>query len=156
MTFFMVGGIVSVIVAIVLIGVYILATRMGEENSLAGKIICWLGMLFGVAGAALMTIEYSFPQISHPEWYETSTSEPAPPTTEPEPPFTDYVTVCIVAQFQIDYEECEIITIYTTDHNPYYLTDIRYRKDYDNNIYKTEYISSVNDAGELIVKHVED
>jgi len=65
----MVGGIVSVIVAVVLVLVYLLATRLGEENSKAARIVCWLGMVFGVAGGALMTLEYSFPQISHPEWY---------------------------------------------------------------------------------------
>lgn len=65
MTFFMIGGIVCVITACVLIFVYLLAHKM-DEHSTASKIICWLGMVFGVAGAALMTIEYSFPNISHP------------------------------------------------------------------------------------------
>lgn len=145
MTFFMIAGIVSVVVSVVLILVYLISTRMGEENSLAGKIVCWLGMLFGVAGAALMTIEYSFPQISHPEWFESTSSEP---------PFTEYVSTCVEVQFKLEYEECEIITINTEDHNPYYITDVHYRKFYENNIYKIEYISSVNDAGELIIRHV--
>lgn len=66
MTFFMIGGIVCVITAVVLIFVYMIAHKV-DEHSTAAKIICWLGMVFGVAGATLMTIEYSFPNISHPK-----------------------------------------------------------------------------------------
>lgn len=66
MTFYMVGGIVCTMTAVVLIFVYLVSHKL-DEHSTAAKIICWLGMAFGVAGAALMTIEYSFPNISHPK-----------------------------------------------------------------------------------------
>ena len=66
MTFFMIGGIVATFVGVILIFIYLVAHRL-DDNSTAAKILCWLGMMFGVAGAALMTIEYSFPNISHPK-----------------------------------------------------------------------------------------
>ena len=91
------------------------------------KIMCCLGMLIGVVGCS---------------------------SPKPEPTLTDYITICVNVQFQIDYEDCEIITIHTMDLDPYYITDIHYRKEFDNNVYKTEYISSVNDSNELVVKEV--
>ena len=59
MTFFMIGGIVSTFSGVIMIIVYLIASKVGEDNSLAAKIIIWVGMLFGVAGASLLTIEYS-------------------------------------------------------------------------------------------------
>lgn len=151
MTFFMIGGIVTVFTGVILVLVYLIATRMGEENSLAAKIIIWVGMLCGVAGTSLLTIEYSFPRLSHPERYSSSetTSE-----VDPEPPFTDYVTTCVIAQFAIDHEECTILSINTVELSEYYLTDVYYRQDYDNNIYETKYISAVNDNNELVIKEI--
>ena len=66
MTFFMVAGIVSIITSVVLILIFILIRRI-DENSMAAKIVMWVGMMFSVAGASLLTIEYMFPNISHPE-----------------------------------------------------------------------------------------
>ena len=66
MTFFMIGGIVFIIVAVLCVVIYFIAHKINEK-SLASKIIIWCGLLFGVAGASLLTIEYSFPNISHPK-----------------------------------------------------------------------------------------
>ena len=66
MTFFMIGGIVSVITAVVLILIYLFTHKM-DEDAKAPKVIMWIGMLLSVTGAALLTIEYSFPHISHPK-----------------------------------------------------------------------------------------
>ncbi len=66
MTFFLLGGIVSVILSVILIVIF-LATHKIDERSIVPKIIMWVGMLFSVAGAAFLTIEYSFPSVSHPK-----------------------------------------------------------------------------------------
>ena len=65
MTFFMIGGFISIAVSVVLLLVFFIA-KGEDDNSRASKITMWVSMLFGVAGASLLTIEYSFPQISHP------------------------------------------------------------------------------------------
>ena len=65
MTFFMVAGISCTIAAVICVLVYFIAHNM-DEHSTASTIIIWVGTLLGVAGASLLTIEYSFPNISHP------------------------------------------------------------------------------------------
>lgn len=65
MTFFMVAGISCTIAAVICVLVYFIAHNM-DEHSTASKIIIWVGTLLGLAGASLLTIEYSFPSISHP------------------------------------------------------------------------------------------
>ena len=142
MTFYMIAGIVSVIVSVVLIFIYLISHKM-DDHSLAAKIVCWVGMLFGVAGAVLMTIEYSFPHVSHPEKYE-------------EKEMIAYVNTCAATQFSVDYgEDTELITINTIKVDNYYITSIHYRIVFDNKIYMVEYISSVNDNNELIMRKVE-
>ena len=68
--------------------------------------------------------------------------------------FIDYINVCIVAKFASDYPENELVNLYTTNNYPYYLTNVYYRVEFDNSIYKTEYISAVNDKNELVVREV--
>lgn len=65
MTFFMIGGIACVIVSIILIVLYLIIHRL-DSTSIASKAIIWIGMLAGVAGASLLVVEFSFPNISHP------------------------------------------------------------------------------------------
>ena len=66
MTFFLIGGIVFVVLSVILI-ILFLVTHNIDEHSLASKILMWIGMLSSVAGAAFLTLEYSFPGISHPK-----------------------------------------------------------------------------------------
>lgn len=75
-------------------------------------------------------------------------------TPKKEPTFIDYVNVCAISKFTLDYEDREIITYKTIENQVYYLTDIYYKVEYENDIYKTEYISSVNNKSELIIKEI--
>ena len=65
--------------------------------------------------------------------------------------FIEFINICVYTQFVIDYPDTTLLTMNTKQLNSYYLTDVYY---YDANVYKTEYISAVNDKDELIVKEV--
>lgn len=69
----------------------------------------------------------------------------------------DVVNTAIVLKFYEDYtsEEHELITWDTIEtFDSYYLTDCYYRIDFDNNIYKTEYISAFDSEGQIVFKEI--
>lgn len=68
--------------------------------------------------------------------------------------FLEYVNLCAKIQFAIDYENSEIVMSYTEEIESYYLSNIYYRIEFENDIYKTEYLSSLNDKNELIMREV--
>ena len=69
--------------------------------------------------------------------------------------FIDYVNICVSYEFYSNYEETTILTIYTNENEIYYLTNVYYLKDFDNSVYKIEYISALNSDNELIIKEVQ-
>ena len=66
----------------------------------------------------------------------------------------DYVSLCAITKFSLDYADREIILTYTQEINAYYLTDLYYRIEFENEVYKTEYISALNSNNELVMKEV--
>lgn len=73
---------------------------------------------------------------------------------EQEPTIIDYINICVSAQFYLTHEETEIIVQETTEKQPYYITDILYRKSFENNVYETKYISVVDSNKELNVREI--
>ena len=77
------------------------------------------------------------------------------PKQEEKPTFIDYVNLCVVAKFTYDYEDREIITYNSMELGTYYLSNVYYRIEFENDVYKTEYISAVNDKNELVIKEIQ-
>lgn len=75
------------------------------------------------------------------------------PTTK-DKDFAEYYNICLEIQFHIDYGEQTIITIDTKEHEDYYLSNVYYRKDFENNIYLANYIGAINSENELILRKV--
>lgn len=68
--------------------------------------------------------------------------------------FITYVNACVEVKFKQDYINAELIQLYTKDIETYFTTDVYYRLYYVNGVYKTEYISAVNDSDELVIKEI--
>lgn len=80
-------------------------------------------------------------------------------TTEPELTMIDYVNITIATTFSLTYNDREIVILETHEINTfadyeYYLTDLYYVIEFDNNLYETKYLSGVNSQNELVVKEV--
>ena len=68
--------------------------------------------------------------------------------------FITYVNACVETKFKQLYTESDFISIYTVDIENYWISDVYYKPFYQNDIYKTEYISAVNDSNELVIKEI--
>lgn len=80
-------------------------------------------------------------------------------TTEPELTTIDYVNITITTSFLFTYSNRDIVILETHEINTfadyqYYLTDLYYVIEFDNNLYETKYLSGVNSQNELVVKEV--
>jgi len=68
--------------------------------------------------------------------------------------FIDYVEICISYSFNDFYEDRQIITLHTEQEDIYYLTDLYWKYDFENDIYCQKYISAVDGNNELQIRMV--
>lgn len=65
MTFYLIAGIISIILALILILVFVI-TRKFEQETLASKVIMWIGLLFCVTGISLLAVNFLIPDMADP------------------------------------------------------------------------------------------